>query len=47
MGILGTYPEGKRVGCDGKSVIKDVNVYGQEWQVTAEEPKLFHPYDAD
>lgn len=46
MGILGTYPEGKRVGRDGESIIEDVNVYGQEWQVTAEEPKLFHSYDA-
>ena len=44
-GILGTYPEGKRIGRDGFSVIEDVNDYGMEWQVTKEEPKLFHSYD--
>jgi len=43
-GLLGTYPAGKRVGRDGESLIEDVNVFGQEWQVTAEEPKLFHSY---
>ena len=45
-GILGTYPEGKRVGRDGFTVIEDVNDYGMEWQVKSSEPKLFHSYDA-
>jgi len=44
-GILGTYPEGLRVGRDGVTIIEDVNAYGQEWQVTSDEPKLFHSYD--
>ena len=43
-GLLGRFPDGKRVGRDGETFIEDVNAYGQEWQVTAEEPKLFHSY---
>ena len=44
-GILGRFPDGLRVGRDGETFIEDVNAYGQEWQVRAEEPKLFHTYD--
>lgn len=44
-GILGTYPDGKRLGRDGFTVMEDVNDYGMEWQVTKEEPKLFNSYD--
>ena len=44
-GILGRFPDGKRVARDGQTVIGDANTYGQEWQVLPEEPKLFHTYD--
>lgn len=46
-GILGRYPDGKRVGRDGETLIEDINTYGQEWQVTPDEPKLFHTYEGD
>jgi hypothetical protein len=45
-GMLGTYPEGLRVGRDGATLIEDVNAFGKEWQVSTEEPKLFASYDA-
>ena len=45
LGLLGHYPDGKRVGRDGMSFIKDVQAFGQEWQVTEEEPKLFRAHD--
>ena len=44
-GLLGRYPDGKRVGRDGETLIEDINAFGQEWQVTAAEPKLFHTYN--
>ena len=43
-GLLGRFPDGKRVARDGETFIEDVNAFGQEWQVTTEEPKLFHSY---
>ena len=46
-GLLGRFPDGKRVARDGKTFIEDVNAYGEEWQVTPSEPKLFHSYDED
>jgi len=45
LGLLGTFPEGKRVSRDGVTIIEDVNKFGQEWQVKPDEPKLFHSYD--
>ena len=45
FGLLGRFPDGKRVGRDGDTFIEDVNVFGQEWQVQPEEPKLFHSYE--
>ncbi|CAB9512583.1 expressed unknown protein [Seminavis robusta] len=47
LGLLGTYPEGQRVGRDGATMMEDVNMFGQEWQVKPDEPKLFHSYTAD
>lgn len=46
-GLLGRFPDGKRVGRDGETFIQDVNAFGQEWQVTPDEPKLFHSYEED
>lgn len=45
LGLLGHYPDGKRVGRDGVSLIQDVQAFGQEWQVLEEEPKLFQSYE--
>ena len=44
-GLLGRFPDGKRVARDGETFIEDVNEFGQEWQVQVGEPKLFHTYD--
>lgn len=44
-GLLGRFPDGKRVGRDGETVIEDVNAFGKEWQVKPEEAKLFHTYE--
>ena len=46
-GMLGRFPDGKRVARDGETFIEDVNAFGQEWQVKPEEPKLFHSYEGD
>ena len=46
-GMLGRFPDGKRVGRDGETFIEDVNAFGQEWQVRPDEPKLFHTYEGD
>jgi hypothetical protein len=41
-GLLGSYPEGKMLGRDGKTLIEDANAFGQEWMVLPSEGKLFH-----
>lgn len=43
-GLLGRFPDGKRVARDGESLIEDINAFGQHWQVQPEEPMLFHSY---
>merc|ERR1711972_856892 len=42
LGLMGSYPEGIMLGRDGKTVISDFNKFGQEWQVSSYEPKIFH-----
>jgi hypothetical protein len=42
LGLLGTYGEGLKMARDNKTVLDDPNAFGQEWQVLANEPKLFH-----
>lgn len=42
LGLLGSFEEGKKVARDKVSVIDDINEFGQEWQVLATEPNLFH-----
>lgn len=42
VGLMGTYPEGKKVARDHSSVIEDYDQFGQEWQVAPGEPMLFH-----
>lgn len=42
IGMLGSYPDGRKVGRDGETLVDDPNSFGQEWQVNASEPMLFH-----
>lgn len=44
-GLMGSYPGGVLLNRANKTVIDDVNMSGQEWQVQANEPKLFHNLD--
>jgi hypothetical protein len=45
-GLLGAKDHfGQRLGRDGVTHLKDTHVFGQEWQVLAEEPQLFHSYE--
>jgi hypothetical protein len=41
-GLLGAFPNGAKIGRDGNTVFEDANEFGQEWQVLATEPSLFH-----
>lgn len=40
VGIMGSY-NGTLLARDGVTVMENINEFGQEWQVTDEEPKLF------
>jgi hypothetical protein len=40
-GLMGDYRAGRMIARDGKTVIDDANVFGQEWQVLNSEPSLF------
>lgn len=42
LGLMGTFPEGAKVARDGKTVMVDMDAFGQEWQVRDTEDKLFH-----
>ena len=42
LGLMGSFPEGKRIARDGETVVKKANDFGKEWQVLADEPQLFH-----
>lgn len=42
MGLMGTFPDGTKLGRDNITAIDDMNTFGQEWQVLESEPKLFH-----
>jgi len=41
VGLMGSFPEGLKLARDNTSVVDDSNIFGQEWQVLASEPKLF------
>jgi len=45
LGLMGSYPKGNALGRDGKTVMKDWNSFGQDWQVLSSDPKLFHNND--
>jgi len=40
VGVMGSF-DGKLLARDGATVMEDMNAFGQEWQVTEEEPSLF------
>jgi len=42
LGLIGSYPHGFKLSRDGSSVIKDLNTFGQEWQVLPKDGSLFH-----
>jgi hypothetical protein len=42
VGLLGAFPHGTKLSRDNSTVFEDLNAFGQEWQVLATEPKLFH-----
>jgi len=42
LGLLGHFPTGRKVARDGKTILNDLNEFGQEWQVLGSESKLFH-----
>jgi hypothetical protein len=41
VGLLGDFGEGRRFARDGKTILDDANVFGQEWQVLDTDPTLF------
>merc|ERR1712151_544144 len=45
VGLMGTFVESAKMGRDNTTVIDDLNLFGQEWQVLPSEPKLFHNLD--
>jgi len=42
LGLLGAYGSGDRVARDGRTILEDTNIFGQEWQVLPQEGMLFH-----
>lgn len=42
VGLMGSYPDGKMLARNMTSVVEDANEFGNEWQVLASEPTLFH-----
>lgn len=45
VGLMGSYPEGVHFARDNSTVIEDVNVFGNDWQVQSSESMLFHKRD--
>jgi len=42
LGLMGSYPSGKKLARDGVSVMENAEEFGKEWQVLETEPMLFH-----
>ena len=42
---MGSFPGGLHYSRDNSTIIDDVNVLGQEWQVLSSEPQMFHNID--
>jgi len=45
VGLMGTFDGSVKLARDYKTVMEDVNQFGQEWQVLSSEPKIFHNID--
>jgi len=41
IGLMGRFPDGKRLGRDKVSAFENDNEFGQQWQVLSSDPKLF------
>ena len=41
VGLMGAYPSGMKLARDGKTVMEDPDMFGQEWQVQQGEAMLF------
>merc|ERR1711957_251069 len=41
VGLMGSFPEGKKIG-RGINIVEDDNMFGLEWQVLSSEHNLFH-----
>lgn len=41
-GLMGSYPDGRKMARDGKTVMEDAVDFGKHWQVRLDEPHLFH-----
>lgn len=46
IGLMGSFNSHSLLGRDRKTVLLDLNEFGQEWQVRANEPKLFDLTDS-
>jgi len=46
LGLLGSYGNGLKIARDKKTIIEDGDSFGQEWQVLATEPMIFHSIEA-
>lgn len=40
-GLMGSFPNGVMLARDGAAIVEDTNLFGQEWQVMADDPQLF------
>lgn len=45
IGLMGQWPSGKKMNREGTTELTDYDEFGQEWQVIAMEPQLFHEVD--
>ena len=41
IGLMGSFPSGKKLARDNTTIVIDSNIFGQEWQVKGSEPNLF------
>jgi len=41
-GLMGSFPSGVKLARDKFTVMEGLDIFGQEWQVSQSEPKLFH-----
>jgi hypothetical protein len=41
VGLMGDFGEGRMIARDGKTILDDARIFGQEWQVLDTEPTLF------